>query len=466
MNLRFLSKGFARLVEPKTPLPTERQRFTNDGIVRLMVPVVAEQFLNLLVGIADTLMVSYAGEAAVSGVSLVNQLNNVFIMLFTGLAVGGTVIASQYIGRGDRENGVTASSQLLMVTTLIGIVLMVLSLVFGDAIFGALFGRVSDDVHAAGMTYLRITAVSLPFMAAYNACAGLFRVMGRTKTIMNVSIGMNAINVAGNAIGVFWMHAGVAGVAYPTLLSRLYAAGIMLYLISNQNNVLFIRARETLRWDSVMINRIFNVAVPSSLENGLFQFSKVALTSMVAIFGTSQIAANGIAQTYWSMSSLFHVSLGPVFIAVVGQYMGAGDSEGANYYMHKLLRIAYVGGGIWHLSFLAVTPLILMLYSISDETRHLVIFLVVFHGIFNGLLCPLAFGLPNGLRAAGDARFTMFASIFSSVGCRVAFSYLFVIVMRMGVVGIVIAMIGDWFVKSALIVWRWHSGVWKTIRVI
>lgn len=455
-----------KLIEPKFQIPEERKLFTNAALKALIVPIVIEQFLALLVGIADTLMISHAGEAAVSGVSLVNQLNNVFIMVFAALASGGAVIASQYIGSRDRQHGTMAASQLVMITTVIAVVTEVIVLVFGKTIFSLLFGQVEQDVYRAGMTYLRISAYSFPFLAVYNGCAGLFRSMGRTKTLMDVSIIMNAINVVGNAVGVFVLHAGVAGVAYPSLISRVFAAVVMLYLSLNENNPLTVRFRQVFRWDRRMIRRIFHIAVPNSIENGLFNLSKLALSSIVAGFGTVQIAANGVAQSFWSMAALFCLAMGPAFITVTGQYMGAGDTDGAVYYMRKLLRITYLGSAFWNLAFFLVTPLILRLYDLSTEAVRLVMILVVIHNVFNALLCPTAFSLSNGLRAAGDVKFNMYSAIFSTVICRVVFSVILGQWLGLGVIGIALAMAGDWAVKAALTIWRYHSEKWKNFQVI
>ena len=289
------------LLEPKFQIPEDRKRFSNAELRDLIIPIIIEQFLALLVGIADTLMISHAGEDAVSGVSLVNQLNNVFILVFSALASGGAVIASQYVGSRDKENGVLAASQLVMITTLIAVVMEAVVLLFGRIIFDFLFGQAEPDVLQAGLTYLRISAYSFPFLAVYNGCAGLFRSMGKTKALMDVSIIMNAINVVGNAIGVFVLRAGVEGVAYPSLISRVFAAAAMLYLSLNENNPLYVRFRQVFSWNWRMVRRIFHIAVPNSIENGLFQISKVALSSIVAGFGTIQIAANGVAQSFWSI---------------------------------------------------------------------------------------------------------------------------------------------------------------------
>jgi putative MATE family efflux protein len=455
-----------RLIEPKKQIPQERKRFSNGELKTLITPIIIEQFLALLVGLADTMMISYAGEAAVSGVSLVNQLNNVFIMIFTALASGGAVVASQYIGSRDKKNGTLAASQLVMITGLISVVMMIVLLLWGRPIFGVLFGSVEQDVLEAGLTYLRISAYSFPVLAVYNACAGLFRSMGKTRTLMNVSIIMNVMNIVGNAIGIFVLHAGVAGVAYPSLISRAFAAIVMLYLATREENLITVKIRQIFTWKGEMVGRIFHIAIPSSVENGLFQISKVALSSMVAMFGTVQIAANGVAQSFWSMSALFCIAMGPAFITVIGQYMGAGDAEGAEYYMQKLLKITYLGAISWNMIFLILSPLLLRLFDLSEEASGLALIIILLHSAFNGFFCPLAFAASNGLRAAGDVKFTMYASIFSTVICRVAFSVLFGVSMGLGVIGITLAMIADWVIHAALVLFRYRSGKWKNFKVI
>lgn len=454
------------IIEPKNQIDKSRQIFSNRKLKNLIVPLIIEQLLILLVGIADTLMISYAGEAAVSGVSLVNQLNTVFILVFTALASGGAVVASQYIGNKDQKNGNLAASQLVMITTIISIVLMIGCIIFRSELLGLLFGSVENDVMQACLTYLVISAFSFPALAIYNSCAGLFRSMSKTKVIMYVSIIMNVINVIGNAIGIFVLHAGVAGVAIPSLISRVIAAIILIVLAYNQKNEIYIKTRDLFKWSQGMIRRILKIAVPNGIENGLFQLSKVALSTIVAMFGTSQIAANGVAQSLWSMAALFVTSMGPAFITVVGQCMGSGDKEAADYYMKKLLRITYIGGIVWNIVFFLITPLILGLYSLSSEVIELTILLCLIHNIFNALLCPYAFAMSNGLRACGDVKYTMYASLFATVICRVALSIVFGIWMDMGVVGIALAMAGDWFIKALLIFFRYRTGKWQEFKVI
>ena len=455
-----------KAIEPRKQIDESRKIFTDRMLVEMIVPVIIEQLLALMVGMADTMMVSYAGEAAVSGVALINQLINVFIMLFAALASGGAVIVSQYIGRDDKKNGCLASDQLMMLITIISICTTIIMLAFGSAIFNVLFGNVENSVYEAGMVYLKITAWSFPMLAWYNGCAGIFRSMSDTKTVMIVSFVMNGINVVGNAIGIFVLHAGVAGVAWPTTISRTVAAAVMLYLTFRSKGSVHISLKGILSWKNDMVKKIFGIAVPNGIENGLFQLSKVALSSIVALFGTMQIAANGVAQSFWSLAALFSIAMGPVFITVIGQCAGAQDREAEKYYSSKLMRITYLGAITWNVVTFALTPLLLCLFSLDSETVHLVIILCAIHNSGNMIFTPPAFALSSGMRAAGDVKYTMYAAIFSTVVCRVAFSILFAIVMKMGVIGIALAMVCDWAIKAAIILYKDRSGKWLEFNVI
>ena len=156
--------------------------FTNRQLRDMILPLFAEQFLLMLVGLSDTVIVSYAGEAAVSGVSLVNSFNTIFLNLFTALAAGGAVVVSQYIGRGEREMASRAVSQLLMISTVFSLVVSLPILVWNRPLLSLMFGRVEEDVMESCVTYLRISVYSYPFLAIYNAGSALYRSVGRTKT--------------------------------------------------------------------------------------------------------------------------------------------------------------------------------------------------------------------------------------------------------------------------------------------
>ena len=432
----------------------------------MIVPLFLEQLLVMLVGMADTLAVSYAGEAAVSGVSLVNQFNTIFIYLFTALASGGAVVISQYIGGNENDSAGKSASQLLMFSVLFSILTAVLVLIGNKGMLGLMFGRVEDSVMQACITYLRISAYSYPALAVYNAGAAVYRSLGKTGTTMYLSVASNVINVVGNIIGVFVLRAGVAGVAWPSLIARTFSAVVITVLCFQKKNKVFYRGKWIFMWDGGLMKRILNIAVPNGIENGIFQLVKVALSSIVALFGTYQIAANGVAQSIWSMAALAGVSMGPAFITVIGQCMGNKDAVAAEYYFKKLMKITLLISAAWNLFIFLLTPVFMKFYSLSPETKNLVIWLVLIHNVFNAAAFPFSGALSNGLRAAGDVKFTMYVSIASTIFGRLFLSYLLGICLHMGVIGIAVAMVCDWCIRAVIFLWRQKSGKWKSFQVI
>lgn len=444
----------------------EQPLFTNKQLKNMILPLILEQFLMMLVGLADTFIVSYAGEAAVSGVSLVNSFNTIFIYLFTALASGGAVIVSQYIGSGKKEKASEAISQLLMISTVFSFVIMVFVLLGNEVMIDALFGKVEPEVRTACLTYLKISAYSYPALAVYNAGAALYRSVGKTKTTMEISLASNVINVAGNLIGVFVLHAGVAGVAYPSLISRTFSAVAITVLCFGGRVEIGYEMRQIFAWKGKMLRQILRIAIPNGVESGIFQFVKVALSSVVALFGTYQIAANGIAQSIWSVAALISGSMGPVFITVIGQCMGAREMELAEFYFKKLLRITVGVSILWNIGVFAMTPFLLRFYAVSPQTRQLIIWLVLIHNVSNVVIFPFADPLGKGMRAAGDVNFTMGISLFTTIGVRLVLSLLLGIALNWGVIGIAVAMSLDWLTRAVIFVIRYKRGKWKTFNVI
>ena len=440
--------------------------FSDKDLKKLILPLFMEQLLVMMVGLADTFVVSFAGEAAVSGVSLVNSFNTIFIYLFTALASGGAVIISQYIGKQASEAAGESASQLLMASSLFSLIISILVLGVNRQLLAFLFGKVEPEVMEACVVYLKISAYSYPALAVYNAGAALYRSIGRTSTTMYISIVSNVINVVGNVIGVFVLKAGVAGVAYPSLIARTFSAAAITVLCFRSGKFVQYRMQWVFRWNRALLQKILNIAIPNGIENGIFQFVKVALSSVVALFGTYQIAANGIAQSIWSMAALVCVTMGPVFITVIGQCMGAEDIPAAEYYFKRLMKITIRISVVWNVLIFAATPLLMRWYVVEAETKRLIILLVLIHNIFNLAVFPFAGPLGNGLRAAGDVKFTMLVSIASTVGGRFIFSLLFAVVLKLGVVGIAYAMCLDWAIRAVVFYIRFRSGKWKRFQVV
>lgn len=440
--------------------------FTNRDLKNLILPLFVEQFLLMFVGIADTFVVSFSSEADVSGVSLVTSFNTVLIFLFTALSSGGAVIISQYIGNKNEKAASRSSGQLLMVSTVISAVMAALILVFHTQLLQLLFGRIEADVMMACEAYLWITTLSLPFLAIYDAGAALCRSIGKTNVTMNISLVANIINVIGNCVGVFILHMGAVGVAYPSLISRILSViAVTVYCFGRQNPVRY-KLADVFAWDGSLLKKIMGIALPNGIENGVHQLVKVALSSMVALFGTYQIAANGVAQSIWSLASIMGLAMAPVYTTVIGQCMGARDTDAANFYFKKLNKITLILSILWNVLIFAITPLIVRYSAISPEAKDLVIWLVLINNIFNGLAYPFAGSLGNGLRAAGDVKFTMVVSITLTIAARLLFSALFGLWLGWGVIGVAIGMSMDLVFRGAIFIWRLKSQKWTQFQLI
>lgn len=433
---------------------------------QLIYPLIIEQVLAITVGMVDTVMISYAGEAAMSGVSLVDMINNLLISVFAAIATGGAVVISQYLGSGDKGRASQAASQLITVATVIAAGFMLLSIAGNRPILSLLFGSIEADVMESASIYFLISAWSYPFLAVFNACAAIYRSMGNAKISMEISAGMNIFNAIGNAILIFGFSMGAAGAALATFAARVLGAVVILILTTGAGNEVRVRYRDLLRWEKEMVRRILHIAIPSGVENGLFQLGRVLVVSIIALFGTAKIAANAVANTLDSMGCIAGQAMNLAMITVVGQCMGAGDKAQAVYYTKRLWKITYMITIVINAVILLGLPLILKLFSLSPEAYRYAYILVMIHDGMAIFLWPTAFTMPNALRAAGDVKFCMFISIFSMVVFRILFSVILGIGLGWGAIGVWVAMVIDWIFRSSLFVWRFVQGKWLEYKVI
>lgn len=215
-----------------------------------------------------------------------------------------------------------------------------------------------------------------------------------------------------------------------------------------------------------MIGHIFRIAVPNGIENGLFMFGKVLVTSIVAMFGTSQIAANGVSNSLNTIAIVVVTSINLAIVTVVGQCIGANEQEQAKYYTKKLMKISYISTTLLSMLVWIALPLLLDLYDMSRETYHLAYNLILFHNFLAILLHPTSFNLANAIRAAGDVKYTMWVGILSMILFRLGCAWLFGVVMGWGIYGVWMAMGADWLGRSVAFVIRYRSGKWLRFKAI
>lgn len=457
MRMCYNSKGYMEFVIRMRG----NMLYTNRDLKKLIIPLVFEQLLSILVGMIDTVMIAGVGEAAVSGVSLVDTINILVINITAALATGGAVVSGHFLGQKDPENASRSAWQLLLFSLWLSIAVTILFLAAHKPILQLVFGQVEHEVMSSATTYLIITALSICPLAVYNSCAALFRAMNDSRTTMWIAIVMNLINFAGNAILIYGVKIGVAGAAIATTFSRIVAAFIIMVLIFNPQRPINFKGQVTWRLDLNLIKKILYIGVPNGMENSLFQLGKILLLSLVSTLGTYAIAANAVCNTLASFNVLPGQAINLALLSVASMCIGAGDFQQTRYYTQKLMRLSTACTVVLSAVIILFAPQIMKIYQLSLQTEELAVQVIRWHALLAVFLWMPSFTLPNTLRAAGDVVWTMAIAILSMWTFRIGFAYLFNYFFHWGLLGVWIAMTIDWGFRSLCYELRYHGHKWE-----
>ena len=446
----------------------QQHMFSNRMICSLLIPVVLEQLLNSIMGTADTMMVSNVGSAAISAVSLVDSINVLVIQAFSALAAGGAIICAQYIGQRNKEKANESARQVLFIITAISVAVSLICLVFQKPLLRLIFGSVEPAVMRASEIYFFYTALSFPFIAAYDSAASIFRAQDNTKGPMIISMISNVMNIAGNAVMIWGFHMGVAGAALSTLISRIFCAVVVIIQLrkEKEGQEIVVRDYFEIRPDWSMIRRILGLGIPSGIENSMFQLGKLAIQSTVSTLGTTAIAAQAMTNILENLNGIAAIGVGDGLMTIVGQCLGAGRQDEAVYYIKKLCVIAEVIIIISCLGVFALTKPITILGGMEKESADMCFHMVMWITIVKPLVWIMAFIPGYGLRAAGDVKFSMIVSCCTMWACRFCLCVFLIRVMGFGPMGVWIGMFADWTLRGIIFTWRFHSRKWLQHKVI
>lgn len=447
-------------------MDTKNRFFSNADLCKLIVPLIIDQFLQAFVGLADSIMVASVGEAAVSGVSLIDTIMVLILNIFTALATGGAVIAGQFLGKKRDEMACKSTNQLISFTLKASLIIMLLCYLGRNFITHVVFGKIEADVMYNCNVYMMIVFASIPMTALYNAGAAIYRAMGNSAVAMKISMLMNAINLGGNALLIFVFHRGVEGVAIPTLVSRTVACVIMMFLMNNQKHTLHLYHPFSFKTDWGLLKKILYIGVPNGLENSMFQLGKILVLSIVTSFGTASIAANAVSNNVATFAVLPGMSVGFAILTVGAQCVGAGDYEQVRYYTKKLMKIVYASLFAANILVVLAVPYIIKIYGLSAEASQYAHKILIYHSICAVTIWPLSFSLPNTLRAAADVTYTMILSIISMWIFRIGFSVVLGVYCHMGVFGVWVAMTIDWLFRAVCFSIRYLRGKWKHAALV
>lgn len=440
--------------------------FPRRALWMLLIPLIIEQMLNSLMGMVDTLMVSRVGAEAISAVSLVDSINNLVLQVFAAMAAGAAIICSQYLGRKDEKGCNDAAKQIVLTVVVISSVIMIIGVGFRKPLLHLIFGSVEEAVMTNAQMYFLITALSYPFIALFQAGAAFYRACGNSKFTMKTALIANVANIVGNTLFIFVLQMGAAGAAVSTLISRALCAFVVFYALRKPGYAIQLKNYFSIRPDLNLIVKILAIGVPSGIENGMFQFGKLAIQSTVSSLGTAAIAAQAMTIIFENVNGMVAVGIGIGLMTVVGQSIGAGRQEEAKYYIVKLAGYAEVAMIIsCILVYIAARP-VTVLAGMSEESTALCMQMILAITIVKPLLWVPSFTPPNGLRAAGDVRFSMITATLTMWLCRVALSIFLMRVVKTGPIGVWYGMFADWGVRGVIFTIRFVRGKWLRFKVI
>ncbi len=440
--------------------------FDNKALFMLLFPIIIEQLLNSFMGMADTMMVSTVGSEAISAVSLVDSLNNLVIQIFAAMAAGAAIICSQYLGSGNKQAANKAAKQVVLTVLAISLGLMIICLIGRENLLWLIFGSVEQEVMDNSLIYFLITVISYPFLALFNAGAAFYRASGDSKFPMKISVISNCLNIFGNAIFIYVCHWGVTGAAFSTLLSRIFCTVVIYWCLRKPRQDIVVNEYHKIRPDMPLILKIMAIGIPSGIENGMFQFGKLAIQSTVSTMGTAAIAAQAMTNIMENVNGIFGIGVGIGLMTVVGQCIGAGRNEEARYYIVKLTGIAEIGIIVSCILVLAITRPVTWLAGMEQVSADMCFEMVTAITIAKPLVWTCSFVIAYGLRAAGDVRFSMITSTITMWCCRVALCIFLVKAFHFGPMAVWIGMFADWTIRSVIFVSRFLSGKWLKKRII
>ncbi len=443
--------------------------FSKKQLWDLLIPLMIEQLLNSLMGTADTMMVSNVGSAAISAVSLVDSINVLVINVFSALATGGCVVCAQYLGRRDKPGAIQAGKQLILAVAALSTAIMLICVLLRRPLLRLIFGQVEPAVMTNAETYLLITGLSYPFIALYNAGAAIFRAEGNSKLPMTISTISNGLNIVGNAVLIFVFHLDVAGAALSTLFSRMFCAVTVLFLLrapQKPEQVVVIRNYLSIRPNFPMIGNILGIGIPTGVENGMFQFGKLAIQSTVSTMGTVAIAAQAMTAVLEQLTSMAPMGIGLGMVTVVGQCIGAGKKQEARTYLRLLTKYGTAAVAISCLVTAFLVKPITVLGGMEPAAAAMTVQLTWLICLYKPIAWPMSFIPAYGMRAAGDVRFSMLLSAITMWSCRVVITVLLARVWGLGPIAVWIGMFSDWTVRSLAFTWRLRSGKWLDKSVL
>ncbi|MFE5321346.1 MATE family efflux transporter [Paenibacillus sp. NPDC056579] len=435
-------------------------------IYRLAGPSLVEMLLINFAQMMNMIMVGRIGAEAVATVGLTSQPYLLLLVLFVALNTGTTVIVARAVGSGNVEEANQAAGQAFLLNILLSVAVVALSVLNARWLLSAM--GANEEVIGHGLTYARITFLSIGFTTISSVLSAILRGAGDTRTPMKINVVSNAVAVALGLPLIYgfagFLGMGVTGAAAASITAQLIATAWLVSVMVSGHYMVRLRWKDVTRFNSAIVMRVLKIGLPTSAEQLIMRLGIATFVKISAGLGTVALAANQLVTSVIGLSFMPGMAFAVAASTLVGQALGAQKPELAETYVWQVRKFGMVVAGIMGLVFMLFAPYILMLYT---GDRHIIDAGTLALRIVGFIQVSQAsqFILGGALRGAGDTRYPLYSTLIGVWGVRVVLSLLFVQGLGWGMAGLWSAVALDQFLRSNLIYWRFKRGNWKRIRI-
>ncbi len=436
------------------------------GLFHLTWPIFLEFFLFMLMGLADTFMLSAVSDDAVAGVGTANQYIQIAILLLGVVGTGASIIVAQYIGARRFEDATKIAALSVTLNLIVGIVISILFIIFSNKLMEMM--NLQGDVLVFAQNYLTIVGGFLFLQAIITSVSAIIRVRGWTQQAMYVSLGMNIVHVILNYAFIFgkfgFPEMGAEGAAWSSVISRALAAIVFMWILTQALEIR-VKRKDFVTWSKEYVAKILRIGIPSALEQVLYQIAQVILLYYVTFLGAESLAARQYAMNVSMFIYLFALALGTGTAILVGRYVGAGEEEKAYNQVWFSVRAA-LGVTLVMVGFVTLFRYQLMgLFTDNPEIIELGANVLVL-SILLEMGRAVNITILNSLRASGDATFPVKIGFVSMICISLTAGYFFVFIMDLGLVGVWLAIAVDEWIRAIAVLLRWKSRKWERYAII
>ncbi|MBG9757876.1 multidrug transporter MatE [Lysinibacillus sphaericus] len=436
------------------------------SLFHLTWPIFLEVFLFMLMGLADTFMLSALSDNAVSGVGAANQYIHIAILILEVVGNGASIVVSQYLGSKRFFEAAKISALAVTMNLAVGLIMSVLFFFFASHLMSMM--NLQGEVLHYAQSYLVIIGSFIFLQAIINALAAIIRVHGWTKQTMYVSLGMNVLHVVlnyGLIFGNFGLpELGVKGAAISSVISRGLAMLVFFWLLYQVMEVR-VKLHYYFEYSKEYVRKILNIGLPSAFEQVLYQFCQIIFLYYATYLGAETLAARQYAMNISMFTYLFAIAIGTGTAIIIGRHVGAGEKDEAYHQLWKSVRAAF----IFTIIMVGVVTIFRkqLMHIFTDNPEVIAIgasVLALSIVLETGRTMNIV--VINSLRASGDARFPVKIGFLSMVCMSLPLGYLFVFVLDWGLVGIWLAISADEWVRAIIVYFRWKSRKWERFALI